>query len=150
MKLAIATSVLALGAVGFAQAEEPVQPAGVWADGYVSYKHPDGSLATRDCSLWVPAKGEGEVALKCGEYTASTKHFFTDHDKNGKVTFTVVFTSLPGAPENTMALYSGAYMRGTNQAIYYGDVLNAHWECCNVHHSEWKYVGGFMFSADVK
>lgn len=122
---------------------------GIWADGVVTYPHPNGQLVNRKCQLWVPAMGQGVVTLKCGDWSTSTSEFKTLHE-HGKVTFSVVFRDVPGAPAGTAALYSGAYLRGSNRAIYYGDVSSGTGSGLTVDSSiGWSYVGGFMFSKEI-
>lgn len=124
-------------------------PGGIWADGVVTYPHPNGKLVNRKCQLWVPAMGQGNVTLKCGDWSASTAEFKTQHE-GGKVIFSVVFRDVPGAPVGTAALYSGAYLRGTNRAIYYGDVSSGTGSGLTVDSLVgWSYVGGFMFSKEI-
>jgi len=145
MQLKLIASLLVLGSTTMANAD----PAGVWADGGVSYLHPNGNIVSRDCSLWVPARGEGEVSLKCGEWTASTTNFYTTKSE-GKTTFSVVFLEIPGAPAGTMALYSGAYVRGNNLALYYGDVYSSNFDVQTYQTTDWTYVGGFKFSKEIE
>ncbi len=150
MKYALVTSLFMVGSIGFAHASDTAvkDKKGVWADGYVSYIHPNGELVNRECSLRVPVKGEGKVKLKCGDWSTKTNNFET-YKSNGKTVFSIIFSDMKGAPEGTVALYSGAYMRGTNSAIYYGDVLsgNSNTTSCNV--VDMNYIGGFMFKADI-
>lgn len=143
--LKILTSLCMLGAINFVYADDAD---GVWADGYVSYTHPDGNIVTRDCSLWVPARGQGDVTLKCGDWSTSSKNFYVD--KNfGKTNFSVIFDNMDGAPEGMMAWYTGSYLRGKNQALYYGDVFTSTMDTTTYQSSEWSYVGGFMFNKSI-
>jgi hypothetical protein len=123
--------------------------AGIWADGVVTYPHPNGKLVNRECQLFVPARGQGDVTLKCGKWSATTSEFKTKHE-SGKTVFSVIFHDVPGAPAGTSALYSGAYLRGSNRALYYGDVFSGTGNTLSVESMDgWNYTGGFMFAKDI-
>jgi apolipoprotein D and lipocalin family protein len=122
---------------------------GVWADGYVTYKHPNGKLVNRECAMFVPAMGIGEVKLKCGEFSTSTSEFST-RQVNGQSIFSVLFRDMNGAPAGTVAKYQGSYLRGSNQAIYYGDVFSSSDSQAKLDsEGGWTYAGGFMFSKEI-
>jgi hypothetical protein len=87
----------------------------------VKYVMPSGELVSREVSLQVPARGQGEIVLKGGEQQVATTKFRTKK-AHGRTIFAVAFDNPPGAPEGSTAVFTGTYMRGTNQAIYYGDV----------------------------
>jgi len=143
LKLIAAIALAASSQMAFAHS------GGIWADGVVTYPHPNGNLVTRDCQLFVPARGQGDVTLKCGNWSTSTSEFNTKHE-SGKTIFSVIFRDVPGAPAGTSALYSGAYMRGSNRALYYGDVFSGTGTGLSAESMEgWNYVGGFMFSKDI-
>jgi len=144
MKLKLLSTLLICGAANFAVADD----AGIWANGTVTYKHPDGKLVDRSCQLWVPAMGLGEVTLQCGTWSTSTTNFETVKE-NGKTTFSVVFENMRGAPEGAVAKYSGAYIRGSNRALYYGDVFSGI-KTASTSSVNWNYVGGFVFSKDIE
>ncbi|NDE15174.1 hypothetical protein EBZ80_09630 [bacterium] len=92
----------------------------VIADGGVFYKMPSGELITRDASLEVPARGQGDVILRSGDH-ALTAHGFKSVHKGDRIVFYVVFLNPPGAPENFAVIYRGSYLRGSNGAKYWGD-----------------------------
>ena len=143
LKLIAAFVIAAVSQIGFAG------PGGIWADGVVTYPHPNGQLVNRKCQLWIPAMGQGDVTLKCGDWSASSTEFSTTHEQ-GKIAFSVIFRDVPGAPTGTAALYRGAYLRGSNRAIYYGDVSSGIGQGLTINSSTgWNYVGGFMFSKEI-
>ena len=122
---------------------------GIWADGVVTYPHPNGELVNRSCQLFVPSRGQGDVTLKCGNWSTTTSEFNTKQE-SGKTIFSVIFRDVPGAPAGTSALYSGAYMRGSNRALYYGDVYSGTGNVLSAASMDgWNYAGGFMFSKDI-
>lgn len=143
MKLKLLSTLLICSAANYGFADE----AGIWANGTVTYKHPNGNLVDRSCQLWVPAMGLGEVTLQCGTWSTSTTNFETLKE-NGKTTFSVVFENMNGAPEGAVAKYTGAYIRGNNRALYYGDVFSGMKN--NNTNVTWNYVGGFVFSKDIE
>lgn len=132
----------------------------VTAPGKVAYIMPSGELVKRDISIEVPARGEGDLFMLAGGQKIKA-HAFKTIKANNRTIFAVLFINPPGAPENTAAVYYGTYMRGTNEAIYYGDIysktfdgnsqqsendLLEHWD--DVTHDV-KHIGGFYFSAPV-
>jgi apolipoprotein D and lipocalin family protein len=122
---------------------------GVWADGYVSYIHPNGNLVDRECSIFVPARGQGEVALRCGSLLMTSDEFATERS-NGQTIFTTIIRNVQGAPEGAVAKYRGSYMRGSNKAVYYGDVFSTMDPAATLSSdTNWQYAGGFMFAAAV-
>ncbi len=122
---------------------------GIWADGVVTYKHPNGSLVNRDCQMFVPARGQGEVVLKCGQYSTPTSEFKTEKE-NGQTIFTVLFRNPAGAPAGSIAKFKGSYLRGSNRAIYYGDVFSSSSASASLETNEnFQYAGGFMFSKSI-
>jgi len=122
---------------------------GIWADGQVTYEHPNGQLVSRDCSLFVPSRGVGEVTLKCGDFSTSSAEFSTER-VDGQVVFTVLFREMTGAPEGTVAKYRGSYLRGSNKALYYGDVFASSDVTARLDSStSWQYAGGFSFSKAI-
>lgn len=121
-------------------------PKGVWASGGVTYKHPRGYLVNRNCRLWVPARGEGQVVLNCQGYKMASSDFTTRTEEGRKI-FIINFSDVPGAPDGTSAQYRGTYLRGSNKAIYYGDVFSQ--TESDAGKSDWTFAGGFKFSAPV-
>ncbi len=145
----------------------------VVADGGVFYKMPSGELITREASLEVPARGQGDVILRSGDYSL-TAHGFKSVHKGDRVVFYVVFVNPPGAPENFAVIYRGSYLRGSNGAKYWGDVYTKQFEkpedlagmtsASGIdnflgdlemtsdggnHHKPWHHAGGFWFAAKV-
>ncbi|MCX6125079.1 MAG: hypothetical protein NTV34_10095 [Proteobacteria bacterium] len=60
------------------------------------------------------------------------------------------FSREPGAPLGTAVLYRGGYIRGSNRAIYYGDMSSVMGNGLIVDSSAgWNYVGGSMFSKEI-
>ncbi len=94
---------------------------GVVAPGQVFYKTPAGPLVKRELNLTVPPRGEGEITLSTDKWTVSTSHFFSKEIAGG-IVFTVVFVKpFPEHSESSLVL-SGSYMRGSNAAVYWGDL----------------------------
>lgn len=122
---------------------------GVWAGGAVVYKHPNGQIVNRECSIFVPSMGRGDVALKCSNFEVRSREFTTERNAN-QVIFTVLFRDIEGAPEGAIAKYRGTYLRGTNQALYYGDVFSSLDAQADINSMQgWQYTGGFMFSKSL-
>ncbi len=136
----------------------------VEAPGKVFYKMPNGEIVKREVSLVVPAMGAGEVVLKYGNKSVSTSHFKTVK-RLGRTNFIVAFKDAPGAPAGAVAVFTGSYLRGTNAALYYGDIysvtrsgneeveldalldLDADTDTDSTKHS---YAGGFSFKSVIK
>ena len=116
--------------------------------------------------LEVPARGEGDVILKSQNsgFELIAKKFFTRKAK-GKTTFYVVFDGLkrPGSngPETTMVL-KGAYLRGSNMALYYGDIYKRKGTPSEIINQKgffegdflnkrkgFSYLGGFYFKSEI-
>ena len=121
------------------------------AEGQVFYKLPSGELVHRDVTLEVPSRGEGDVILR-GETTefTSIKHFTVK--KKGKTTFYVIFKETSPEGKVVYKVFRGAYLRGTNQAKYYGDIYvktQVPGTSTLAEASVGKYVGGFWFKADI-
>lgn len=105
----------------------------VLADGKVFYKMPStGAIVKRDVQLSVPSQGKGDVVLYVKSSSAEDSStvamikaddFFSTHH-NGRVVFYVVFKNPPHSPANTMKVFRGTYVRGTNVAIYSGEVFS--------------------------
>lgn len=119
--------------------------AGVEAKGHTLYKMPTGELVNREVSLFVPAKGQGKVLLKFqgGEIEAKS---FSTREARGRTVFYVQFEDVPLAPKGTDMLFKGTYLRGTNEAVYYGDIFGRN---KSAGQKKWGYAGGFYFSAPV-
>lgn len=116
----ILTSFLFLAPLQAMGGTSPLE-AGVEAPGHVFYKTPDGALVKRELTLTVPPRGEGEITLSTATWRASTSHFFSKEVAGG-IEFTVVFAKpFPEHSESSLVL-TGSYMRGTNAAVYWGDL----------------------------
>ncbi len=131
---------------------------GVNADGKFFYRMPEGELVKRDASLFVPAMGMGKVVLTMGDYTLES-HAFKVVKKRGETKFFVLFLNPPMAPENTVMMLKGTYLRGSNKAVYYGNVYKgpasghhhlANFEKGHHGHSNLRYSGGFMFKKEIE
>jgi len=124
----------------------------VEASGKVFYTMPDQSLVFRDVVLSVPMRGQGDVVLKwsTGEQVADS---FFYRKQNGRTVFYVVFKNPPQAPQGTVLVLKGTYTRGSNLALYYGDMFtksgNKFSQNEVVSLNKWSYTGGFYFKADV-
>ncbi len=140
----------------YALASEDVSS--VIAQGSVAYKMPSGELVSREVSLEVPARGQGEVVLRSGDWEVRTTNFKSG-ELHGRKVFVVSFENVPGAPAGTKAVYHGTYMRGTNRAIYYGDVWataaseeeqqsNQEFEL-SLDTAKLTHVGGFYFATEI-
>lgn len=138
--------------------------ASIEAPGKVFYKMSTGEIVKREVSLVVPAKGQGDVILKYAGKQAKAAKFWTAK-KFGKTTFNVLFKDVPGAPKEWAALYTGAYLRGTNAALYYGDVYSIPKKAVDellavapgtealdlaLDKAGRHYAGGFGFNAKIK
>ena len=98
---------------------------GVTAPGKVFYKTENGELVKRQMSLFVPERGEGNVVLSSENHTFETDQFFTVESK-GRTVFYLIFPD-PNH-ENHKKVFRGTYLRGSNAAVYYGDMYMAY---CN-------------------
>jgi len=135
----------------------------VTATGKVFYKNEAGEIVKREATLTVPVKGEGEIVLASGQWSASTSDFFTVH-RHGHKIFYVVFRNVGEQFAHKPVLLRGSYLRGSNLAAYWGDLFvgacppalsvracaeasegegEASW------HARWSHVGGFAFKAPV-
>ncbi|MFK7822518.1 MAG: hypothetical protein AB8G05_00050 [Oligoflexales bacterium] len=131
------------------------------APGKVFYKLPDQSIVKRDVVLSVPSRGEGKVFLKQGRIHVEAEKFFS-REINGRTVFYVIFDQYPGqSSEDESLVYRGTYTRGTNLALYYGDVfkINRALSSENEVHFELsatdnnfssKHVAGFYFKYEIE
>ncbi len=143
------TKVLALVGCMMTASVAVGEGSGIWAEGKVTYKHPNGKLVNRDCEMFVPARGIGEVELKCGDFSVSSAEFSTVRVA-GRAVFSIVFRNIEGAPSGSVAKYEGTYLRGTNRALYYGDVFSTNDSAATLtSESDWQHAGGFMFSKSI-
>ncbi len=129
------------------------------APGEMFYKMPSGELVTRSAVLEVPSRGRGDVVLKGGSQNFVAERFFTKK-RNGRSIFYVVFDNYPGRQEGEKAVYRGTYTRGSNAALYYGDVFILSEQVEEQEDLDYllsdpgadedsaRYVAGFRFRAD--
>ena len=131
------------------------------APGHVFYKDKEGAMVKRDVTLSVPPCGEGELVLSAGDWKAATTHFFT-YEAAGRVVFTAVFIKPFPSHSETSLVLTGSYMRGTNKAVYWGDMFKTHEEIkapmmsllktnpeMALGSTHFHHVGGFKFKAEV-
>lgn len=144
----VSALVTALFVSAFSFANAPLNkqqaPASVEAIGRVFYKMPSGEIVDRDVTLVVPFRGQGQVKLlySRGEAVADS---FSTLKENDRTIFLVKFSRVPYAPPGTEMEFKGTYTRGTNKALYYGDIFASGEANRNL-----VYTGGFFFKADVK
>ena len=81
---------------------------------------PNNEIVKRDVSLRIPARGQGDVVL-VGQNELVADRFFSK-EVAGRTVFYVVFSGFPGATEGQKSVFRGTYLRGSNKAIYYGNV----------------------------
>jgi hypothetical protein len=119
----------------------------VTAPGKVFYVK-DGAIVQREASLEVPSRGQGQVILKTAsiDLVASS---FSSRKENGRTIFYVLFKDVPMAPAGTEMAFKGTYVRGSNLAVYYGDIFKRGPGNSDPH-SGWEYSGGFRFGVDSK
>ena len=132
------------------------------APGKVFYKLPDESIVKRDVVLTVPSRGEGKVYLRSGRISVEAARFFS-RELNGRTIFYVIFDQYPGqSSENELAVYRGTYTRGSNLALYYGDVFKVGRSTAMADQDELhldltensgispKYIAGFYFKYEIE
>jgi hypothetical protein len=155
-------------AVGMAltcnSANAQISTTSVQANGFVSYKMPSGEIVKRNAVLEVPAHGQGDIILKSGGRELRSRDFHVGH--SGAQTFFIVkFDSCPQFDGRSIVLH-GTYLRGSNEALYYGDFYtrdgnsgdssSGDWEnllsgerLSGGHPYGWTYRGGFYFRAPI-
>ncbi len=119
----------------------------VSAPGSVFYKMPSGEIVTREATLLLPARGEGEVKLQYAD-TEVVAASFSSRKENGRTIFYVLFRDPPGAPAGTEMVFMGTYTRGSNLAVYYGDMFTRGAGFTDPHQG-WSYRGGFRFETVI-
>jgi hypothetical protein len=126
---------------GFAHANAQV----IAAPGGVFYKL-NGAIVERDATLLLPARGQGDITL---QYTdgALVTDTFSYRQENGRTVFYVVFKNIAEAPGMEMA-FMGTYIRGSNLAVYYGDIYTRAAGFTDPHEG-WNHAGGFKFSTQI-
>lgn len=93
------------------------------ADGKVYYKMPTTQeIVKRSVQMKVPAHGKGDLFLVAGDVEIKADSFF-HKEHNGRVLFYVIFKNPPHSPANTIKVFRGTYVRGTNLAVYDGEVF---------------------------
>lgn len=118
-KAALITGSLTLGMSVFADHHQ----GSVTADGKVYYKLPTTQeIVKRDVQLVVPAKGEGDVILVTKNSALKADDFFSK-EHNGRILFYVIFKNPPHSPANTLKVFRGTYLRGSNMAVYDGEIF---------------------------
>ena len=128
------------------------------APGKVIYKMPNNEIVKRDVSLRIPARGQGDVVL-VGQNELVADRFFSK-EVAGRTVFYVVFSGFPGATEGQKSVFRGTYLRGSNKAIYYGNVYivdpqempDSEKDIHSMISSERnaKFAAGFKFAADIE
>ncbi len=128
----------------------------VEAPGRVFYKMPSGEIVTRNVTLEVPAMGQGQITLKGSNFSMVSDRFFSV-DLNGRVVFYVIFNDFPYKNPGEIAVYRGTYTRGSNLALYYGEVFvgleaeddGTMVEAVENGDGDFKHIAGFYFEAEV-
>ncbi len=135
MRFHVVVVVFSLGF--FAHANHPDH---IKAEGTALFKSGT-SLQSTKVDLYVPKKGQGKVILEFqGKEVESDS--FRSAEVLGRKVFNVRFTDAPGTAKGTETLLTGTYLRGDNQAVYFGDFyLKAAGAT-----SKWGHGGGFYFS----
>jgi hypothetical protein len=146
------------GISGILLTSAPAQSQSIEAKGVVTYKMPSGEIVQRPTGLEVPSRGQGDVILRGGSSEFVADRFFTRQEA-GRSVFYVVFKNFPGAELGDMAVYRGTYLRGTNLALYYGDVYKGkdadqtddtiHTMLTSLDQGDYRYVAGFYFESKV-
>ena len=134
--------------------------ASIDAPGQVFYKMPNGEIVKRAATLQVPSRGQGQVVLKGAQSNLVAERFFSKK-KNGRTIFYVVFDKFPGKKADQRAVYRGTYARGSNMALYYGDVFivdendasgdDLHYLLSEIEEQsrDATYVAGFYFKSEI-
>jgi len=116
-------------------------------EGSIFYLKPDGEMATRDVTIDVPARGQGEVVLSGNGFEWRSDNFWTVENK-GRSIFYVSFQSEFRGQQFT-TVFRGTYLRGTNQLRYYGDFYKKSGHEADFKNlSTYKHSGGFEFVYD--
>lgn len=100
-----------------------VMASGLMVDGKVYYKiSTTNEVVKRNVQLELPPEGNGDVYLHAGEHVVKADKFF--HKKhNGRVLFYIIFKNPPHSPANSLKVFRGTYVRGSNLAFYDGEVF---------------------------
>ena len=144
---------IALAFVGTSAMAESIE-----APGKVFYKMPNNEIVKREVSLRIPARGQGDVVLVGNEELVADRFF--SKEIAGRTVFYVVFSGFPGAEEGQTSVFRGTYIRGSNKALYYGNVYlvdpqempdeekDIHVMISGEHNAT--YVAGFKFAVDIE
>lgn len=131
------------------------------ASGQVFFKKADGVIEKKPVTLLIPKRGEGQAYLKSGRILVEAEKYFSV-DKNGRKIFYMIFDQFIGQKNKEKAVFRGTYIRGTNKALYYGDVFlvgdlegseqDLDFELSNLDQSgrSIQYNGGFYFNRDLQ
>ncbi len=130
------------------------------AEGKVFYVAASGEIVKRDVTLEVPSRGQGDIILRnTSRSFESTAHAARSQELNGRVVFTVLFLN-PGNMGDDL-VFRGSYMRGSNKAVYFGDMfkkptgtghsldIESIERSILDHHAGWNHAGGFKFKTDM-
>ena len=133
---------------------------GVIAEGKISVKNPeDSAIIPMPIQMELPPRGQGELKLTIHESIELVAESFHSQKKDDRVVFKVLFKL--NAEQQEMismflqgehkarashVLFKGTYARGSNKAIYYGDVFGTdafpHWKK--------NYIGGFYVETPIE
>jgi len=129
---------------------------GMTADGGVFFKTGQGDIAKYAATLFVPTQGVGNAQLTIGDKKAAS-HGFRVEEQNGRSIFTVVFLDPLHTGKRVAYFLRGTYLRGTNVALYYGDIFAKGYQrgeedtlTADRATTELYYVGGFGFRKQVE
>jgi hypothetical protein len=117
-------------------------------DGEIFYITPtSGNLVSRDVTLEVPSRGQGEVVLSGKNFTWRTTDFWSVM-KNGKTTFYAAFETKFMNFTSTILL-KGVYLKAKDKIKYYGSFYKKPGHgAYKKDLSQFTYDGGFEFNYD--
>ena len=105
--------------------------------GKIFYQMPDGTTVTRQVTLDVPARGQGEVVLR-GEGMEWRTTRFRSYELAGKKSFVAVFNTEHDGQAH-LVTFSGTYYKASDKILYYGDMFKG------TDRRNSRYIGGFFF-----
>lgn len=129
----------------------------VEAPGKVFYLIPQrNEIVKREMTIRVPSRGEGEVALITSSgKEIKTKKYWT-RKKLGRTIFYAYFKGLRNPTDRnspaTSMLFRGSYIRGSNMAVYYGDIYLGGLGLKDEQIKKMKFfrhAGGFAFKSEI-
>lgn len=143
-----------------------VRTQNIEADGALIYKSTQGTLDKLGAVLSLPARGQGDIYLTIdGKAPLKADRFFSEK-KNGRTLFYVVFKKNhfddvdfkrdQSSLDHQLLVFVGTYLRGSNLALYYGDIFFGSNREIRLLQSgdrsdnSFNYVGGFKFFAPVR